>query len=102
MGWVFALMEGELSENSFNYITIKGLPILLIKKEGRVYAIKNMCAHMGCPLSGGELSGYTLKCPCHDWNYDIRTGGFIDAPEIKLATYETKNEDGKILLKTEE
>ena len=51
---------------------------------------------MGCSLSGGVLRGFILMCPCHDWRFDIRTGAFFNAPEIKLQTYPVKAEGGKI------
>ncbi len=61
-----------------------------------MYALEGKCVHMACPLFGGTLDGYTLTCPCHDWRFDIRTGQFLDAPELALACYEVKSEDGKL------
>jgi 3-phenylpropionate/trans-cinnamate dioxygenase ferredoxin subunit len=54
---------------------------------------------MACSLGGGTLEGYTIKCPCHDWGFDIRTGEFLDAKEIRIQTYEWKLSEGKILIK---
>jgi len=28
-----------------------------------------------------------ITCPCHDWRFDVRTGEFLDAPEVRLAVY---------------
>lgn len=78
----------------------KGLPVLLIRREaGEIYAVENRCPHMGCPLSRGRLDGYMLQCPCHDWRFDIRTGAFLDAPEIRLPAYEWKIEEGDIAVR---
>lgn len=71
---------------------------MLIRRPEAIYAISNRCAHMGCALSGGKLKGYILKCPCHDWRYDIRTGAFFNAEEIGIPTYRVKAEDGKIFV----
>ncbi len=76
-----------------------GIPVMLVKKLGTVYAVSNKCAHMGCTLSRGTLWGFTVQCPCHEWSFDIRTGEFITAGEIKLPVYETKVEDNKIYVK---
>ncbi len=100
--WVFAIEENELQENSVNMVFPKGLPVLLIKKAGEIYALSNRCAHMACPLAGGTLKEYIIECPCHDWKYDIRTGGFLDAEEIRLPSYESKLSEGKIFIKIEE
>jgi phenylpropionate dioxygenase-like ring-hydroxylating dioxygenase large terminal subunit len=44
------------------------------------------------PLFTGTLEGHTLTCPCHDWRFDVRTGRFLEAPELGLAVYPTKSE----------
>lgn len=98
--WVFALEEDKLQEGGKKAVFPKGLQVLLIKKDGLIYALSDKCAHMACPLGyKGTLDGHVLKCPCHDWRYDIRTGEFIDAKEIKLPVYELKVEGGKIFVK---
>jgi 3-phenylpropionate/trans-cinnamate dioxygenase ferredoxin subunit len=97
--WAFAMDENKLKEGALSVAYPKGLPVLLIRKEGRVYALSNKCAHMACALSAGSLFGFMLKCPCHDWLYDIRTGEFFNAPEIKLTVYECKADAGKIFVK---
>ena len=57
---------------------------------------------MACPLSAGAIEGYTIKCPCHDWTFDIRTGEFLDAKEIRIPVFEWKLKDGKIFIKMKE
>ena len=93
------LDEAKLPENRMAVVFPYGLPIMLVKNSGNIYAISNKCAHMGCTLSRGQLVGLTLKCPCHDWMYDLKTGEFITATEIKIPVYESKVEDQKIYLK---
>ncbi len=100
--WVYVIEEKDLQENSANMVFPKGLPVLLIKKAGEIYAISNKCAHMACTLAGGTLKDFIIKCPCHNWRYDVRTGEFLDAKEIKLRVYEWKSSDGKIFIKIQE
>jgi len=76
-----------------------GLPVLLVRRGGEVFALENRCAHMGCPLTAGRLDGWTLECPCHDWRFDVRTGRFLDAPELGLKTYAVRLENGKVLVR---
>ena len=85
-----------------NLVFPKGVSIILIKRDGHIYALRNRCAHMACTLAGGRLDGYTLQCPCHEWKFDITTGEFIDARELKVQTYLCKSEDGQIQVKMEE
>ena len=98
--WVRVMKVDALREQGMAPVFPKGLPVLLIRKTaGEIYALANQCAHMGCPMYRGRLDGYTLQCPCHDWRFDIRTGAFIDAPEISLRVYEWKIAEGHIFIK---
>lgn len=98
MPYISAIKDSELQENEPSYITLNSISIIVIKKQGNLYALKNRCSHMWCSFKGSRLDGYILKCPCHDWCYDIRTGEFIDAPEIKLETYPVKRQGQDILI----
>jgi nitrite reductase/ring-hydroxylating ferredoxin subunit len=100
--WVPTLDESHLQEETINLVSPKGVSIILIKKDARIFALRNRCAHMSCTLAGGRLDGYTLQCPCHEWKFDITTGEFIAAREIKVQTYPCKSQDGKIHVKLEE
>lgn len=99
--WVFA-MDDDLEEEKIKLVKISGKQVLLIKKEGKVYAIDSACPHMGCPLKNGILDGYTLKCGCHNWGFDIRsgenvdTGEYIDVPDPKVDTFDVEVTEGKI------
>lgn len=97
--WVFAINEDELIKDTPGVVFPRGVAVLLIRKEGRIYALSNKCEHMGCPLDGGSFEGFIIKCPCHDWKYDIRTGEFLTAGEIKLKTYESRVTEGKVFIK---
>ena len=98
--WVRVMKADALREQSMAPVYPKGLPVLLINKTaGEIYAVANNCRHMGCPLYHGHLDGYLLQCPCHDWRFDIRTGVFLDAPEISLRVHEWKISEGHIQVK---
>ena len=96
--WVPTVDDSKVRDGNYVAVYPKGLSILLVRVDGKVHAVANKCAHMACPLEGGKLEGAVLTCPCHDWRFDVRTGGFLDAPELSIATYATKVEDGKVLV----
>lgn len=98
--WIPVLEERVLDESRGECVNPKGLPVLLIKRYGQIFALSNRCPHMGCALAGGSMDGYTLTCPCHDWHFDIRTGKM--SPEdvgIILESYEWRIDSGKISIK---
>jgi 3-phenylpropionate/trans-cinnamate dioxygenase ferredoxin subunit len=100
--WRPTLDESDLREADIGVAVPHGISIVLIKKNGRVYALRNRCAHMGCTLAGGRLDGYTLQCPCHEWRFDITSGEFVDAREIRIPTYNCRSHEGKIWILLED
>jgi nitrite reductase/ring-hydroxylating ferredoxin subunit len=96
--WTYAVDDAALPEGSMTPVYPLGVNVLLARVEGAVYAVSGRCAHMGCPLFTGTLEGYTIVCPCHDWRFDVRTGRFLNAPELGLTVYPTKLEAGKLLV----
>jgi toluene monooxygenase system ferredoxin subunit len=51
-----------------------GRKVLLVNLNGTIYAYEDRCAHLGVALSDGHLSGSTLTCRVHQWEYDVCTG----------------------------
>ena len=96
--WVATVDDSKVRDGACVAVYPMGLSVLLVRVEGELHAVANKCAHMACPLEGGKLEGAHLTCPCHDWRFDVRTGQFLDAPELRIATYATRVEDGKVLV----
>ncbi|MBP1909743.1 Rieske (2Fe-2S) protein [Methanolobus bombayensis] len=97
--WFFAIKDDDLKESSMGFARVKGTPVLLIRKNGTVYSLFGKCKHMGCRLSKGTFSDeYVLKCPCHGWEYDIRSGEYLGDKDEALSVFENKVEDGEILV----
>ncbi len=99
--WVPTIDDAKVKDGRYVPVYPKGLSVLLVRQDGDLFAVANKCAHMGCPLEGGKLDGFTIECPCHDWRFDVRDGEFLDAAEIRIPTYAVKVEDGKVLVRVE-
>jgi 3-phenylpropionate/trans-cinnamate dioxygenase ferredoxin subunit len=81
---------------------------------GRYYAVRNICPHKGAPLCRGRLrphvvgaaagdfaferEGEILKCPWHQWEFDIATGWSLYAPRMRVRTYPVTIEQGQLVL----
>jgi nitrite reductase/ring-hydroxylating ferredoxin subunit len=98
MDWTYVLDDAALPEGTIAPVYPAGVNIVITRVDGAVYAVSGRCAHMACPLSLATLSGHTLTCSCHDWRFDVRTGRFLDAPELGVATYAVKSEAGKLFI----
>jgi 3-phenylpropionate/trans-cinnamate dioxygenase ferredoxin subunit len=100
--WVPVVDESRLAEDTINVAFCKGVSVILIRKGGHIFALRNRCAHMACTLASGRLDGDVLQCPCHDWKFDITTGEFLAAKEIHVPIYRCKSESGTVFIEWEE
>jgi len=98
--WSPVLEVRDLGSEQRAVVEFEDDQVLIIRQEEETFALSNRCPHLGCGLSKGRLEGSILVCPCHDWSFDLRTGKFVNAPEIEIATYECKSDSGKILLRS--
>lgn len=94
--WVYALNEDDIEEGDKKALLLQKEKVALIKKNGNLYAMSNKCVHMECPLTRGTLDDFIIICPCHDWRFDIRTGEFLDAKELKIPIFKVKVSNNEI------
>ena len=100
--FIAVLDEKDLVEGKMKRLSVEGTPVLLIKQQGKIFAIDNRCPHQGCGMSNGTLDGLIIICPCHDWRFSLETGEYEDDPLMKLNKFEWKIESGKIWIKLNE
>lgn len=69
----------DLENDSGGVVEFEGEKMGIYKdKDGKIYAIKPYCKHLGCELSWNNLEK-TWDCPCHGSRYDY-TGKLINEP----------------------
>ena len=99
---------GELSEGDCKLARVEGQEIMLFLIGGEFRAYRNFCPHAGAPLCtvrpGGIRPGdagyergrqpQSLRCPWHGWEFDLRTGAFVDNPRCVLDGYRVEVVDG--------
>lgn len=67
--------------------------------DDEVFALLDKCPHKGGPLSQGIVFGRKVACPLHGWNIGLDDGNAV-APDVGCAQrFETKVENGAVLLK---
>lgn len=61
-------------------VTLLGESIVIIRDQGKVFALNNRCPHRGVPLSHGnqQFQG-TLSCVYHGWTFDLESGELVAA-----------------------
>lgn len=55
--------------------------LMLVQQGGELFLIESLCPHRGHPLSESDLEGDKLRCPLHNYQFDIATGDLIVATE---------------------
>src|SRR5512132_972499 len=76
------LAEAALPENELKRVNAAGMPVLLVRKGQRIYAIAETCAHLGGPLSEGKLEGTSVRCPWHGSRFSLEDGRVLEAPSV--------------------
>lgn len=90
--------------------------------EGSFYAVNNICPHRNGPLCTGELCGRVtseappsapgatisvdgmgeiLRCPWHQWPFEIATGRSLVDPKVRIKTYPVIIEGDKVIVEYE-
>ena len=77
-----------------------GQPVCVIRYQGTISAVGNLCTHAMFHMSDGVLhADGTLECIWHGARYDCRTGAVRRHPaEWPLPVYDVRVEDGRILV----
>lgn len=73
--------KAEVPPGTKKSFRVNGKDIVLINVGGYYFALQNLCTHEEGDLSVGELKGYTLKCPEHGAEFDVRSGAVLMGPD---------------------
>lgn len=75
-----------------------GKTLAVFRCDDGYYAVDNTCRHRGGPLGEGALSGTTVSCPWHGWEYDVASGACSMDDSLRVATYPVKVEGNDVLV----
>jgi nitrite reductase/ring-hydroxylating ferredoxin subunit/uncharacterized membrane protein len=78
--FVTALPIGDLRESVPQRVDIGGVAVVLIRRASRIYALADSCAHLGGPLSEGQVDDRAIRCPWHGSRFALEDGGVLEGP----------------------
>ena len=101
----------EIPPGGRTTVEVEGRSIGVFNLGGEFFALRNTCPHAGGPLCDGLLSGmvlsdapgeYTyvrrgefLRCPWHQWEFDVRTGrSWFDPERMRVRSYDVEVRSG--------
>lgn len=90
----------ELLENQLMRVEVKGVRLLLLRRQGQIYTLAETCSHLGGPLAEGDVVGDTVRCPWHGSRFSLQDGSVVDGPATHpQPCLEARVRDGQIAVR---
>ncbi len=81
--WYPALRSDRLRPGKMETALLLGIPLVLgRKRDGRIFAMRDLCPHRGIPLSAGWFDGDTVQCRYHGWKFEPCGGQCVEIPSL--------------------
>jgi len=81
---------GDIPPGKGAQVTVNDRWVGLFNLNGEYHALDNVCLHRGGPLSDGIITGCTVTCPWHGWQYDLTSGTLVQDPTVAVTRHETR------------
>jgi nitrite reductase/ring-hydroxylating ferredoxin subunit len=105
----------EIAPGSRKCVTLDGRGVIVFNVKGEFFALSETCPHKGGSLAKGiitglvqsdgpgdhrlEREGEIVRCPWHQWEFDIKTGrSYCDPRRMRLMKFDVKVEHGASLV----
>src|ERR1044071_695878 len=95
-------------------VRVAGREVGVFNIDGTFYVLKNVCPHQGARVCLGRIvgtalpsdvyeysygrEGQILRCPWHEWEYDITTGESVFDPNVRVKTYDVEIDNGDLIV----
>ncbi|MCL9795389.1 Rieske 2Fe-2S domain-containing protein [Frankia sp. AgKG'84/4] len=88
--WYPAALATEVPDGGTHKVRMLGEEVLLVRRDGRLFAVEDRCAHRGTRFSERPLvlSEDTITCWYHTWTFDLEDGDLrciLNEPGTALA-----------------
>ncbi len=81
--WYPAMRAGGLRAEKTATTLLLGVPLLVgRKRDGALFAMRDLCPHRGIPLSAGWFDGETVACKYHGWRFEPCSGQCVEIPSL--------------------
>lgn len=81
------------------FVEIEGRAIVIFNIAGELFSIADVCSHDDGPVGEGDLEDYSITCPRHGAEFDVRTGRVLQMPAVvDIPAYPVRIVNGMIQL----
>jgi nitrite reductase/ring-hydroxylating ferredoxin subunit len=76
------LAASELADDQPTRVMHGCVPILLVRRGERLFAMAETCSHFNGPLSEGKLVDDSIECPYHASRFALEDGSVVNGPAV--------------------
>jgi nitrite reductase/ring-hydroxylating ferredoxin subunit/uncharacterized membrane protein len=88
----------DFPEGEMRRVDAGGLPVVIVRRTGLLYAIGAVCSHAGGPLDEGKLEDNVVTCPWHGSRFCFDDGHVMGGPATFDQPLLTVRERGGIVV----
>ncbi|HEY0981107.1 MULTISPECIES: Rieske (2Fe-2S) protein [unclassified Schlesneria] len=92
----------DIPQGEGREFVVAGRIVAIFHVEGRFHALDGICPHAGGPLARGALSGTTVTCPWHGWQFDVTSGRHCLNAQLKHPCFEVIVEGSELYVELPE
>ena len=97
--WIRLCSVGEApTEGNVCEMTAGGLQVCVVKIEGAVRVMDNLCPHRQGPLGQGWVENGEVVCPWHSWAFSPTTGQASFPEGEKVAVFPVRLDGDDIMV----
>ncbi|MFD7781263.1 Rieske 2Fe-2S domain-containing protein [Streptomyces sp. NPDC059753] len=100
--WTDVAAESALSDGEPLRVTADGVPVVLVRHDGSLFALSATCTHAGGPLDEGEvMADGCIRCPWHASVFRLKDGKVMRGPAaVDEPSWEAKTDGGRIYVRS--
>ena len=97
--YVKATTVDAVADGAAIRVMVGDVPVAIVRSDGEIYAIHDVCSHANVPLSEGEIEDQTIECWLHGSRFDLVTGRPTGLPATRpVPVYPVKIDGDDVLV----
>jgi len=101
--WTDVAASSDVETDRPMRVVAGGVPVVLVRQNGSLYALSATCVHAGGPLDEGTLVGNgCIRCPWHGSEFQLADGTVMRGPaSVDQPSWEVRIEGERILVRSD-
>lgn len=92
--------SSDFPDGAMKRVVAGDVAVLVVRLDGKPYAISATCSHAGGPLDEGKLAGDVVTCPWHGSRFGVRDGSVRKGPAtFSQPAFVVQEKGGRLLVK---